>query len=247
MCRFRCSAAAMFTTAGTGMGSTPWAQRMLPVPSYRHGDDDVLDAQIVQAYGRSGDVHEEFHRADFVKVHGFQRSTVGLCLGLAQNGKDAHGRGAGAVGQIGFVQDVQHLGQPAVYVVMVAVSVFVDMFMVVAMFSLVVVATMPMAVRMSILVMMVVVLVMVVLMHIVCVAALLHPAVQVGHIVVVVLVLGVQYHVKITGVQPGLFHSADVDAEPIQRQAGQRFAQHSLVRAPRSNNAAVTISPLMPE
>ena len=166
-----------------------------------------------------------------MKVHGFQRSTVGLCLGLAQNGKDAHGRGAGAVGQIGFVQDVQHLGQPAVYVVMVAVSVFVDMFMVVAMFSLVVVAAMPMAVRMSILVMMVVVLVMVMLMHIVGVAALLHPAVQVGHIVVVVLVLGVQYHVKIAGVQPGLFHSADVDAEPIQRQAGQRFAQHSLVRA----------------
>ena len=79
------------------------------------------------------------------------------------------------VGQIGFVQDVQHLGQPAVYVVMVAVSVFVDMFMVVAMFSLVVVAAMPMEVRMSILVMMVVVLVMVVLMHIVGVAALLPP------------------------------------------------------------------------
>ena len=117
------------------------------------------------------------------------------------------------------------------YVVMVAVSVFVDMFMVVAMFSLVVVAAMPMAVRMSILVMMVVVLVMVVLMHIVGVAALLHPAVQVGRIVVVVLVLGVQHHVKIAGVQPGLFHSADVDAEPIQRQAGQRFAQHNLVRA----------------
>ena len=149
----------------------------------QHGDDDVLDAQIVQAYGRSGDVHDGIHRADFVKVHGFQRGTVGLCLGLAQNGKDAHGRGAGAVGQIGFVQDVQHLGQPAVYVVMVAVSVFVDMFMVVAMFSLVVVAAMPMAV--------VVVLVMVVLMHIVGVAALLHPAVQIGHIVVVVLVLGV--------------------------------------------------------
>ena len=167
----------------------------------QHGDDDVLDAQIVQAYGRSGDVHDGIHRADFVKVHGFQRSTMGLCLGLAQNGKDAHGRGAGAVGQIGFVQDVQHLGQPAVCVVMV------------------------------------------VLMHIVGVAALLHPAVQVGRIVVVVLVLGVQHHVKIAGVQPGLFHSADVDAEPIQRQALRNTASS----APRSSSAAVTISPLMPE
>lgn len=145
--------------------------------------------------------------------------------------KMLHGRGAGAVGQIGFVQDVQHLGQPAVYVVMVAVSVFVDMFMVVAMFSLVVVAAMPMAVRMSILVMMVVVLVMVVLMHIVGVAALLHPAVQVGRIVVVVLVLGVQHHVKIAGVQPAFFTRLMLMLNPSSGRLAQRFAQHNLVRA----------------
>ena len=166
-----------------------------------------------------------------MKVHGFQRSTVGLCLGLAQNGKDAHGRGAGAVGQIGFVQDVQHLGQPAVYVVMVAVSVFVDMFMVVAMFSLVVVAAMPMAVRMSILVMMVVVLVMVVLVHIVGVAALLHPVVQVGHIVVVVLVGGIQHDAEVADVQTRLLHPGYLHSETFHRQALQRPAHRLLARA----------------
>ena len=37
----------------------------------QHGDDDVLDAQIVQAYGRSGDIHDGIHRADLVEMHGF--------------------------------------------------------------------------------------------------------------------------------------------------------------------------------
>ncbi len=117
--------------------------------------------------------------------------------------------------------------------------------MVVAMFSLVVVAAMPMEVRMSILVMMVVVLVMVVLMHIVGVAALLHPAVQVGHIVVVVLVLGVQHHVKIAGVQPGLFTRLMLMLNPSSGRLASAL-RSTASSAPRSNNAAVTISPLMP-
>ena len=34
MCRFRCSAAAYVDDGfGTGTGNTPWAQRMVPVPS----------------------------------------------------------------------------------------------------------------------------------------------------------------------------------------------------------------------
>ena len=57
------------------------------------------------------------------------------------------------------------------------------------------------------------------------------PAVQIGHVVVVVFVRGVQHHVKIAGIQPGLFHAADVDAKPVQRQTCQRFAQHGFVRA----------------
>ena len=56
-------------------------------------------------------------------------------------------------------------------------------------------------------------------------------AVEVRHVVVVVLVGGVQHHVKITGVQPGFFDTRYFDVKSVQRQAGQRLAQHSLVRA----------------
>lgn len=103
-----------------------------------------------------------------------------------------------------------------------------------------------MAVRMSILVMMVVVLVMVVLMHIVGVAALLHPAVQVGRIVVVVLVLGVQHHVKIAGVQPAFFTRLMLMLNPSSGRLASAL-RSTTSSAPRSSNAAVTISPLMPE
>ena len=72
------------------------------------------------------------------------------------------------------------------------------------------------------------VMVMVMFMHMaMCVVV----AVEVRHVVVVVLVGGVQHHVKITGVQPGFFDTRYFDVKSVQRQAGQRLAQHSLVRA----------------
>ena len=96
-------------------------------------------------------------------------------------------------------------------------------FMAVAMRGFVVVA-MPVLVLM---VMVLVIPVMVVVMRV----ALPCPAVQIGHVVVVVLVRSVQYYVKIAGIQSGFFHAADVDAKPVQRQTCQRLAQHGFARA----------------
>ena len=56
-------------------------------------------------------------------------------------------------------------------------------------------------------------------------------AVEVGHVVIVVFVRGIQHDVEVAGVEAGLLHARDPDLKPADRQTCQRPAQHSLVRA----------------
>ena len=130
---------------------------------------------------------------------------MGFCFGPAQNREDALGQLPRPGRQICTGEDIEDFRQPAVLVMMMVVAV--GMVMRVAMGMVVV---------------------MVMFMHMaMCVVV----AVEVRHVVVVVLVGGVQHHVKITGVQPGFFDTRYFDVKSVQRQAGQRLAQHSLVRA----------------
>ena len=46
-----------------------------------------------------------------------------------------------------------------------------------------------------------------------------------------VFVGGIQHHIKIAGVQTGLLDAGNFNGKAIQRQAGQRLAQHGLIRA----------------
>ena len=58
-----------------------------------------------------------------------------------------------------------------------------------------------------------------------------HMAVQIFHIVIMVLMLCVQLHVKITHIQPGLFHPTHLYLKPLHREAVQCLLKHLLIRA----------------
>ena len=70
--------------------------------------------------------------------------------------------------------------------------------------------------------------------------------VQVGHIVVVVLVGGIQHDAEVADVQARLLHPGYLHSKTFHRQALQRPAHRFLARA-ASSRAAAHISPLIPE
>ena len=66
---------------------------------------------------------------------------------------------------------------------------------------------------------------MVVVLMVMAVGMLFPAAVQVLHVVVVILVDLVQDDVKIAGIEPGLLHPAYADAVAVQRKALKRFQE----------------------
>lgn len=70
--------------------------------------------------------------------------------------------------------------------------------------------------------------------------------VQVGHIMVVVLVGGIQHDAEVADVQTRLLHPGYLHSETFHRQALQRRRTASSL-APASSRAAAHMSPLIPE
>lgn len=76
--------------------------------------------------------------------------------------------------------------------------------------------------------------VLMVFMHMIMAAVLMIVvavlvSIQIRHVMVMVLVLRIQAHVKVAYIQPGLFHPADLGREPLYRKALQSLFQHLLI------------------
>ena len=88
------------------------------------GDDAVLDAEVVEEDGRADDVRDGVERADLVEVDLIEGTPVGLGLGLGNDAEGPQGDVAGAVGHRQVAEDVLHVGQaPMVVMVMFALVV----------------------------------------------------------------------------------------------------------------------------
>jgi hypothetical protein len=52
---------------------------------------------------------------------------------------------------------------------------------------------------------------------------------KIGHVVIMIFMLFIKYHIKITGIQRRLFHSADPDLRPLQMEAFNGFLKNVLI------------------
>ena len=173
------------------------------------------DVQVIEAHGKSHDVHDGVHRAYLVEAHLLQRKVVGPTLRLRDDAKDFFGQGIGAVGQIAGINDSIDFRQ---------VAMDVSMGMVMGMGVIVVM-------RMFVLVLMLVgvlVLMFVGVLVFVGMGMTFPFPVQVFHVVIVILLL--QHHVEVAAIDAVPVHPGNPNLVPLQRQGFQGLCQNLPVR-----------------
>lgn len=169
---------------------------------------DLRDIQIVETDCRRNDIHDGIDRADLMEMYLIHKYTVCLCLRLRKNAKDICRSFFRAIRHLRLRNNMQDFLQAAVHVMALAVMSMVVMG---GFTSVVVSATMslPMHVRIALM-------------------AFVMP-VQVLHIVVVVLVRRVQFHIEITGIQPRFFYSFYLNLKSAHRKARKHLLQYILI------------------
>ena len=180
----------------------------------KRGHDDLGDAQVVEADGHRADVDDGVDGSHLVKHHGLGRGTVRLRLGLGELSEHGVGEPLGALAHGRGVDDRADVRERAVLVMMmvrVCVIVFRRVLVIVC------------------------VLVCVFVIVLVCVPVLVIAGVEVavepGHVVVMVLVRGIEANVKVAGVQPALPHTGHGYVKAVGGQRRERLAQALLACA----------------
>ena len=164
---------------------------------------DVRHSQRVQAHGRGHDVHDGVDGADLVKVHLVGRHAVRLRLRRGQDLEHAVRDGPGTRCQAAGVHHAQHVRGRAVFVCVLVM--------------------MPVSV--------VVPMVFVLMPACAVLVRAVQVAVQVRHVVVVVLVRRIQHHVEVAAVYPVRLRARHADVVAVQGQARERGAHGLLVCA----------------
>ena len=119
---------------------------------------------------------------------------------------------------------------------MVVMIMVVIMVMVVVMIVVMIVMMIVVMVMMIVVMVVMMIVAMVMMMIVVMVAAVtvvlpvLQMTVQILHVVVMAIVRFIEYHIKVTAVNAGLFHSADRDPEASAGYPGEDAAQFIFVR-----------------
>lgn len=183
------------------------------------GDHDVVDAQVVETPSRGDDVHDGVNRANLVEVHLLHGNPVRLGLCRRDDVKDAVRKLAGAVRQVGGVDDGLDVGRAAMLVVMMVmpmpmVMVVLVLMLVLVMVVLMLVLVLVMVVLVLMLVLVLVLVLMLMIVFVVMVTMFVIVAVQIAveplHVVVMTVMGLVQHHVKV----------ADVDARNLATRYG---------------------------
>ena len=192
------------------------------VPLGERGHDDLGDVQVVEADGHRADVDDGVDGSHLVKHHGLGRGAVRLRLGLGELSEHGVGEPLGALAHGRGVDDRADVRERAVLVMMmVRVIVLRRVLVIVCVFVLVLVR--------------VCVIVCVIVIVLVCVPVLVIAGVEVavepGHVMVVVLVRGIEANVKVAGVQPALPHAGHGHVKAVGGQRRERLAQVLLARA----------------
>ena len=131
-----------------------------------------------------------------------------------------------------MIDDLTDLSHPRVMMVVAVIMIVVVMMIVaVVMIVMVIVVVIVMVMVIVVVIMVMVVMVIVIVMVIMIMAALsAKVSVQVLHVVVVTIVFFVRDHVKVTALDPRLFHTADLYPEMTARDPVQDMLQFSAVR-----------------
>lgn len=174
------------------------------VPAGQIGHDNAVGRQVVGRHGDGNNVGDGIHGAHLVEVNFPNRYAMSPRLGVGHEAEHAVRDGLGAVGHGGTVDDLRYFRRAAV---VVATGGTVGMVVIVG-------ATMVAIVVMA-----------------VAVLACASVPVQVGHIMVVVLVGGIQHDAEVADVQTRLLHPGYLHSETFHRQALQRPAHRFLARA----------------
>lgn len=203
-----------------------------------HGHHHAFDAQVIEKNGSRNHIHNRIDGAHLVKMHFAYGKAVGFRLSLTQYGerlcgeRPCSGRHAGGRDQgIDFCKaavlvtmDMGAAGVMAVVVVGVHVRTVVVMNMTARRLvgvRMLVVAVMGITARRLMVVRMLVVAVMGMP------AGMLGPM-QVGHVVIVILVLGIEMHGKVEAGQPCLRHARDLDGKALNLQTVERIHHRGL-------------------
>ena len=178
-------------------------------PLIEHRDHRFMDSQIVQAHRRSGNVHNGIHSPHFVEMDLVQGGAMGFCFRFPQDGEDLHCQVVGPFRQVSLRQDIQHVPEAPVFMMMGM-----------------------MGFRPCHLVLMVMVMMMVAMMLLPFRGffPVLGKTVEIVHVVVVVLVFCIQPHQEVTAVQAGLLYPADFHRISGQGQGGQGLPEHLFIR-----------------
>ena len=128
-----------------------------------------------------------------------------------------------AVLTVCICSSVQVMGMLCLESMLAAVVMVVMM----ALMVIMAVAAMHMVMAIVLMIPMHMIVAVVVPMHMIVTAVFM--SIQIRHVMVMVLVLRIQAHVKVAYIQPGLFHPADLGREPLYRKALQCLSQHLLI------------------
>ena len=170
------------------------------------GHDDAVGCQIVHRRRDGHDIGDGVHSAHLVEMHLIYRHAVGPGLGVGHEREDAPGDGLGALGHGRALDD--RLDLPGTPMAMPPIGHRA--------------VPVPVPVRV----------VVPVRVAVVAIAASSLPvAVEIDHVVVMVLMGRIEHHVEVAHVQARLHHSCDVNGKPLHIQAFERRAHYLFPRA----------------
>lgn len=219
------------------------------------GNHYLVSRHIIKTHSEGKHIGNGIHRAYLMEMNLIDRLAMGLRLGLGNDGKNIVGDALGVLGSARRIDDGAHIGQVAmlmmmpvgvivrviasafiimavmvpmamIMVVKVSVVTAVRVIMVVKVSAMMVVAmimlgTVIMLVRMSMLVAVLMIMAM----------PVIQMPVEVIHVVIVVLVRGIEHHVKITGIKARLLHTADANLETLHGKTSQNLKHELLTRS----------------
>ena len=188
-------------------------------------NDHFLHIQIIHTDCNGKNIHNGIHRSYFVKMYHIFRYVMGFRLRMGQDGKDFFRIGSRAVCHICMVNDLHDLIKATVFMMMVPMMGMhcFCMCMTVLVGFLYIIMRMGMLMSFQGF--------MTMLMMMLLMSMTVRMSMEIFHIMVVILMFLIQQYIKITGIDPGFYHTADLYVEAFYRKAFKSSLQFFLICA----------------
>ena len=195
-------------------------------------DYNLIYLKIIKAHCGSHDIHYGINGAYLVKMNFANGSVMGLCLGLRQDVKDLQGQGACPFTHIQNGNDIRNILKVSV---MMPMTVIVFMMVIIMMVIFQSVVIFMVVVSPSMVIFMVVASPSMVVFMVaaspseVVFLMFCRTSVEIGHVVVMVIMFLIQYHVKVTAVDTRFLDPADLSPEAFILYPGKGLHKDSVI------------------